>query len=58
MEYPPCKECGASHGMGIENMETGEITPIDICYDCLWFIEHKTTLSQIEFGKTVTHQAT
>lgn len=36
MEYPPCKYCGASHGMGIEEMETGNITPIDICYDCLW----------------------
>lgn len=37
MEYPPCKYCGASHGMGIEERETGNITPIDICYDCLWY---------------------
>lgn len=34
--YPPCKKCGASHGMGIENMETGVIEPIDMCRDCLW----------------------
>jgi hypothetical protein len=36
MEYPPCKYCGSSHGMGIENTLTGEIIPIDICYKCLW----------------------
>jgi hypothetical protein len=36
VEYPPCKYCGASHGMGIEEMATGKIEPIDICYDCLW----------------------
>jgi hypothetical protein len=36
IEYPPCKKCGKSHGMGIENMETGEITPIDLCNKCLW----------------------
>ncbi len=35
--FPLCKECGASHRMCIENMETGHIEPIDICYDCLWF---------------------
>ncbi len=35
-EYPPCKYCGASHGMGIENRETEEIEPIDICHDCLF----------------------
>lgn len=34
--YPPCKHCGKSHGMGVEEMETGKITPMDICYDCLW----------------------
>lgn len=34
--YPPCKKCGASHGMGIEDMQTGVITPIDICRECLW----------------------
>lgn len=22
--------------MGVENMQTGEITPMDVCYDCLW----------------------
>lgn len=35
-EYPPCKYCGASHGMGIETMETGEIEPVDVCKDCLF----------------------
>lgn len=34
--YPPCKYCGASHGMGVEEMATGKITPMDICYKCLW----------------------
>ena len=34
--YPPCKKCGASHGMGIEDMNTGVITAIDICRECLW----------------------
>jgi hypothetical protein len=34
--YPPCKKCGASHGMGIEDMATGKIEPIDLCYSCLW----------------------
>lgn len=34
--YHPCKYCGKSHGMGIENMLTGEIKPIDICGECLW----------------------
>ncbi len=22
--------------MGVEDMQTGEITPMDICYNCLW----------------------
>ncbi len=35
--YPPCKKCGASHHMGVENMETGHIEPMDICKECLWF---------------------
>lgn len=34
--YPPCRKCGKSHGMGIEDMATGEIEPIDVCYECLW----------------------
>jgi hypothetical protein len=34
--FPPCKKCGKSHSMGVENRETGEITPMDICKDCLW----------------------
>ncbi len=36
IEYPPCKKCGANHGMGIEDMQTGVITPIDTCRDCLF----------------------
>lgn len=35
-EYAPCKHCGNAHRMGIENMETGEIEPIDICHTCLY----------------------
>ena len=34
--YPPCKYCGATHGMGFEDTETGVITPIDVCKDCLF----------------------
>lgn len=34
--YPLCRKCGASHGIGIEEMATGKIDPIDLCYDCLW----------------------
>ena len=34
--YPPCKKCGASHGMGIETTRTGKIEPIDMCNKCLW----------------------
>ena len=34
--YPPCRKCGKTHGMGIENIQTGEITPLELCYDCLW----------------------
>lgn len=34
--YPPCKKCGASHGMGMKDTLTGEIEPIDICKDCLF----------------------
>ncbi len=36
VEYPPCRKCGASHGMGIEEMSTGKIEPIDLCSPCLW----------------------
>jgi hypothetical protein len=31
-----CKKCGAKHGMGIEDTSTGEITPIDVCRECLF----------------------
>ena len=34
--YPPCKKCGKSHGIGIKDMSTGHIQPLDLCYDCLW----------------------
>lgn len=34
--YPPCRKCGASHGMGIETMSTGKIEPMDLCKDCLF----------------------
>ena len=36
LEYPPCRCCGKNHGMGLEDMETGEIKPLDICRDCLF----------------------
>lgn len=34
--YPPCKYCGAAHGMGVKEMSTGKIEPMNICYKCLW----------------------
>lgn len=34
--YPSCKECGKEHGLGIINMKTGRIEPLDICNECLW----------------------
>lgn len=50
--YPPCRKCGASHGMGLENMETGEIKPIDLCENCLFegcrYSDIKNRLSMID----------
>jgi hypothetical protein len=34
--YPPCRKCGSAHGMGVKDTKTGEITPMDVCYKCLW----------------------
>ena len=31
-----CTSCGVEHGMVIENMETGETTPIDWCKECFF----------------------
>jgi hypothetical protein len=36
MSYPLFRKCGASHGMSMENIQTGEIEPLDICSTCLW----------------------
>lgn len=36
IDYPPCKICGVSHEMGMEDITTGEISPLDICRDCLF----------------------
>ena len=47
--YPPCKYCGKSHEMSIENRETGEMEPMDICYDCLSFGKFIPIIKQIEF---------
>lgn len=46
-DYPSCKYCGTKHGMGIEDMATGEITPIDVCKDCL-FLHTSYLTSQIQ----------
>lgn len=57
--YPPCKKCGASHGMGIEEMSTGIIKPIDLCYNCLFFdfswrpIENQVELKDINELKKI-----
>ncbi len=49
--YPPCKQCGKSHGMGVEDMQSGEITPIDLCYDCLWSgLEFKSLQEQVKLS--------
>lgn len=34
--YPPCKYCGSSHGMGIEEISNGKIDALDVCSNCLW----------------------
>lgn len=58
IEYPPCRKCGAIHGMGIEDMETGEITPIDICETCLFStngavpIQEKTEILAVDEEKS------
>ncbi len=31
-----CKKCNQSHGMYLENMETGEAIPMDHCRTCLF----------------------
>lgn len=31
-----CKKCGVYHTMSFGDIATGKITPIDICYGCLW----------------------
>jgi len=33
-KFPPCKNCGENHGMGIKDMKTGIIAPIEYCYSC------------------------
>lgn len=56
--YPPCKECGASHGMGIENMESGVIEPIDICYDCLWNLKSHKVVADDPAQQLIADQMT
>lgn len=52
--YPPCKYCGASHGMGVEEMATGKIEPMDICYTCLWKpLKINRQVSQVELQNHV-----
>jgi hypothetical protein len=53
MEYPLCRKCGKSLGMGIENMKTGVIEPIDLCYECLWA---GTTFNQMNDQIYVTEE--
>jgi hypothetical protein len=36
MNYPICRKCGSSHGIGMKNVQTGEIELLDICSTCLW----------------------
>ncbi len=36
VEYPPCRNCGAKHSMGILERNTGKIDPLDLCYNCFW----------------------
>jgi len=45
--YPPCKKCGVTHRMSIKNMETGDIEPLDICYNCVFFGEYKPLKKQV-----------
>lgn len=36
MNHYDCKKCGKKHRMGLENMETGNIIPLDLCKECLF----------------------
>ncbi len=31
-----CKNCDKLHGFCVENMETGEMKPLPLCYECFW----------------------
>jgi hypothetical protein len=33
--FPPCKHCGASHKLFLEDRIAGTMEPLDICMDCL-----------------------
>ncbi|HEY3526790.1 MAG TPA: hypothetical protein VGK47_11370 [Nitrososphaeraceae archaeon] len=47
--YPPCKKCGASHKMGVINVLTDEITPIDVCSKCIVYGTVTPILEQVYF---------
>lgn len=48
-----CKKCGAKQGMGIEEMSTGQFTPLDICKDCLFAgTKYNPIVEQIVFDPT------
>lgn len=49
MNLNTCTKCGKSHGMVVENSETGKIKPMDLCYDCLWFGTFNPIKKQISF---------
>lgn len=43
-----CIKCNKIHGMVIENMVTGDLTPIDMCRDCLFENCHvKPTIDEV-----------
>ena len=38
-----CIKCGRTHGVCLEEMETGKLTPLDYCMDCLFKVENGTS---------------
>jgi hypothetical protein len=57
VEYPiirsVCKECGIEHGMCVEVMATGELIPLDLCKNCLFFTTYKPITEQITISELV-----
>ncbi len=45
-----CVKCGRSHGMVVEDKESGECKAVDLCYDCMMIGTCDPIKEQIEIG--------